>query len=114
MRTSISFWRLVSGSTGALAISPFGVIVISTGILSGAQVATGSSGAFQTRSPPRSWNFSSLVPPSWSENSLKRFWPPTNPKLRSEEHTSELQSRLHLVCRLLLEKKNTAHTLHTP
>src|SRR2546422_5471540 len=27
------------------------------------------------------------------------------PKDRSEEHTSELQSRLHLVCRLLLEKK---------
>src|SRR2546422_1615975 len=26
-------------------------------------------------------------------------------ELRSEEHTSELQSRLHLVCRLLLEKK---------
>src|SRR5687768_17842175 len=26
--------------------------------------------------------------------------------LRSEEHTSELQSRLHLVCRLLLENKN--------
>src|SRR2546422_6511118 len=26
---------------------------------------------------------------------------------RSEEHTSELQSRLHLVCRLLLEKKET-------
>src|SRR5687768_18288276 len=28
-----------------------------------------------------------------------------NVRLRSEEHTSELQSRLHLVCRLLLEKK---------
>src|SRR2546429_4275079 len=28
---------------------------------------------------------------------------------RSEEHTSELQSRLHLVCRLLLEKKKTCH-----
>src|SRR2546429_2446356 len=28
--------------------------------------------------------------------------------LRSEEHTSELQSRLHLVCRLLLEKKKKA------
>src|SRR2546422_3962953 len=27
------------------------------------------------------------------------------PRVRSEEHTSELQSRLHLVCRLLLEKK---------
>src|SRR2546422_8392580 len=30
--------------------------------------------------------------------------------LRSEEHTSELQSRLHLVCRLLLEKKKPAPT----
>src|SRR2546429_6611440 len=28
-------------------------------------------------------------------------------RTRSEEHTSELQSRLHLVCRLLLEKKKT-------
>src|SRR2546422_3199451 len=28
---------------------------------------------------------------------------------RSEEHTSELQSRLHLVCRLLLEKKKNKH-----
>src|SRR2546429_6662948 len=32
---------------------------------------------------------------------------------RSEEHTSELQSRLHLVCRLLLEKKKiNLHVLH--
>src|SRR2546429_7281244 len=30
---------------------------------------------------------------------------------RSEEHTSELQSRLHLVCRLLLEKKKTISSL---
>src|SRR2546422_7148905 len=30
----------------------------------------------------------------------------TAKEARSEEHTSELQSRLHLVCRLLLEKKN--------
>src|SRR2546422_2942710 len=29
--------------------------------------------------------------------------------LRSEEHTSELQSRLHLVCRLLLEKKKNKY-----
>src|SRR5205809_5020755 len=41
--------------------------------------------------------------------------------LRSEEHTSELQSRLHLVCRLLLEKKKQrlssrrpSRTLHRP
>src|SRR5689334_24237153 len=31
---------------------------------------------------------------------------PLRPPLRSEEHTSELQSQFHLVCRLLLEKKN--------
>src|SRR2546422_11568396 len=31
------------------------------------------------------------------------------PVVRSEEHTSELQSRLHLVCRLLLEKKKKKH-----
>src|SRR2546429_6733553 len=30
---------------------------------------------------------------------------------RSEEHTSELQSRLHLVCRLLLEKKKKSDTI---
>src|SRR2546421_4008692 len=31
---------------------------------------------------------------------------------RSEEHTSELQSRSDLVCRLLLEKKKRKHTIH--
>src|SRR2546422_3381748 len=35
--------------------------------------------------------------------SLERY---SQAVMRSEEHTSELQSRLHLVCRLLLEKKN--------
>src|SRR3712207_7362259 len=33
-----------------------------------------------------------------------------NPAKRSEEHTSELQSRQYLVCRLLLEKKTKTHT----
>src|SRR2546429_6933287 len=33
---------------------------------------------------------------------------------RSEEHTSELQSRLHLVCRLLLEKKKTTSRVSLP
>src|SRR5260370_7334078 len=32
---------------------------------------------------------------------------------RSEEHTSELQSHLNLVCRLLLEKKKNTHTHRT-
>src|SRR5207253_10792955 len=39
---------------------------------------------------------------------IRCCWTPTGPpRLRSEEHTSELQSRGHLVCRLLLEKKKT-------
>src|SRR5260370_17046417 len=39
-----------------------------------------------------------------------------NPASRSEEHTSELQSHLNLVCRLLLEKKKIIphHCTHTP
>src|SRR3712207_7869442 len=35
-------------------------------------------------------------------------------RTRSEEHTSELQSRQYLVCRLLLEKKNTTTLPRTP
>src|SRR2546428_1493839 len=41
-----------------------------------------------------------------------RFGPVTDQ--RSEEHTSELQSRSDLVCRLLLEKKNTVDTRPSP
>src|SRR2546430_11082551 len=36
------------------------------------------------------------------------------PDRRSEEHTSELQSQSNLVCRLLLEKKNSKHSLSSP
>src|SRR5712675_974924 len=38
---------------------------------------------------------------------------PSTPS-RSEEHTSELQSRLQLVCRLLLEKKKQPHLISSP
>src|SRR5690625_6274766 len=38
---------------------------------------------------------------------LHRYQGASGKRLRSEEHTSELQSRGHLVCRLLLEKKKT-------
>src|SRR2546429_3943121 len=37
---------------------------------------------------------------------------PAGSGCRSEEHTSELQSRLHLVCRLLLEKKKKRPVYH--
>src|SRR2546429_1032901 len=43
--------------------------------------------------------------PSVGINSPANRPDPDGPGGRSEEHTSELQSRLHLVCRLLLEKK---------
>src|SRR5689334_25273993 len=43
----------------------------------------------------------------WSAPRSRNASRPENPSLlRSEEHTSELQSQFHLVCRLLLEKKN--------
>src|SRR5574337_844227 len=38
---------------------------------------------------------------------------PEHPKMRSEEHTSELQSPLNLVCRLLLEKKKSKTAIHS-
>src|SRR5947209_14014350 len=47
--------------------------------------------------PPARW--SPVAKPRWNLR-LVTTW-------RSEEHTSELQSRQYLVCRLLLEKKNT-------
>src|SRR3989449_1661047 len=52
----------------------------------------------------------------WHNNGHYEIWRatrgprgPGGPGGRSEEHTSELQSRLHLVCRLLLEKKKKDH-----
>src|SRR2546422_4560969 len=42
---------------------------------------------------------------SGRSESARRPGSPPGGSIRSEEHTSELQSRLHLVCRLLLEKK---------
>src|SRR3712207_7814323 len=46
---------------------------------------------------------------AWRMSALRRPQEPSSrPDLRSEEHTSELQSRQYLVCRLLLEKKKTS------
>src|SRR2546422_10236993 len=57
-------------------------------------------------SPPRTWM--SLWPIASTCGAPCCAMPASSPSFcttRSEEHTSELQSRLHLVCRLLLEKK---------
>src|SRR5207249_5638143 len=69
------------------------------------------------RRPPRSTPFptrrsSDLLPVSentlhlQTDNKLKKIQNFRFRTYRSEEHTSELQSRFDLVCRLLLEKKN--------
>src|SRR2546422_8399550 len=51
------------------------------------------------------------VPPTLLPSYRRQQPVPVN---RSEEHTSELQSRLHLVCRLLLEKKKKKNMNKTP
>src|SRR5689334_24044089 len=56
------------------------------------------------------------TPPSSASTSPRWSPPPSTASSstpRSEEHTSELQSQFHLVCRLLLEKKKQPST-HTP
>src|ERR1041385_9464221 len=71
------------------------------------------------RRPPRSTLFPYTTlfrSVSHASHMFGFLWHPDGKRLyaRSEEHTSELQSRLHLVCRLLLEKKtnqlNLAHS----
>src|SRR5437899_5068503 len=47
--------------------------------------------------------------PAYSDQTLLQQWLTIAGGVRSEEHTSELQSLRHLVCRLLLEKKNHDH-----
>src|SRR5207247_6893325 len=47
------------------------------------------------------------VKPGWAILNGRTVFALDDTKDRSEEHTSELQSRVDLVCRLLLEKKNT-------
>src|SRR5712675_3062963 len=63
------------------------------------------------RRPPRSTLFPyTTLFRSACSSPVTAWWRPAESgalAARSEEHTSELQSRLHLVCRLLLEKKKT-------
>src|SRR2546429_4974266 len=71
------------------------------------------------RRPPRSTLFplhdALPISPDWLKARTWRFRTCPRPVrgTRSEEHTSELQSRLHLVCRLLLEKKKIVNSRGT-
>src|SRR2546422_8597206 len=53
------------------------------------------------------------VRPNLPRRTANIAFPASEPSERSEEHTSELQSRLHIVCRLLLEKKKNKYQNHT-
>src|SRR5690606_41810978 len=65
-----------------------------------------SSPRLASRSPPE-YDRPAPVPPALPAHPLSpRVIPVERRADRSEEHTSELQSRENLVCRLLLEKKN--------
>mgnify|MGYP003353261603 CR=1 FL=1 len=55
------------------------------------------------------WPMSLFLTPDLKPFFGATYMPPDTRGRRSEEHTSELQSRLHLVCRLLLEKKKPAN-----
>src|SRR5205823_7455859 len=72
--------------------------------------ASSRSGDTSRNPTPRTvWSNSS----SAASCSLRRRLPTwTSTTLRSEEHTSELQSLAYLVCRLLLEKKKNTNTTH--
>src|SRR2546422_7940658 len=69
------------------------------------------------RSPPPSPSAASATSAPWASRNRIAYRTTCStirssckePARRSEEHTSELQSRLHLVCRLLLEKKKKNH-----
>src|SRR5690349_25080070 len=52
--------------------------------------------------------------PRWAGSPIGSAHPGGCPSWRSEEHTSELQSRRDLVCRLLLEKKKKEKNKHNP
>src|SRR5687768_17813771 len=54
---------------------------------------------------PMAFTMLQTVAPLRRPSSMAASVSAVSPDCRSEEHTSELQSRLHLVCRLLLEKK---------
>src|SRR5689334_23677532 len=72
----------------ALPISPFSGEEVRFAEYDGGRLATLRSRVRRQRSGPYGW------------------------RMRSEEHTSELQSQFHLVCRLLLDKKNKRHAAY--
>src|SRR5256884_1056791 len=99
--------------------TPSGALALKNGVIFRLEQVTAGLGG---NGPDNLFIYGGLLADEWRSGDTfvqrndmdQRLFDPTNTFLagpfRSEEHTSELQSRLHLVCRLLLEKKkNTQH-----
>src|SRR5690625_6734443 len=91
---------------------PFSIKRLSTAVLFAVTLGTASALSYAQSTPPAAPAAPEVVQPTDEE--LERYIGAAQKvaavaqeyQPRSEEHTSELQSRGHLVCRLLLEKKN--------
>src|SRR5690625_6720337 len=93
-----SWWTIIIWAnivSASLCTSSASVGEVLSVVSSAAVPAAGSSGAVSPL-PHAARERGSAIPPATAASRV----------LRSEEHTSELQSLGHLVCRLLLEKKN--------
>src|SRR5437899_8197233 len=91
---SISFWVFVRIALSCMSVRP------------NTEAALSIRRQFTSVPPPIAVRAARL----FEQPHLLDFHPPVH---RSEEHTSELQSLRHLVCRLLLEKKNCAFSQPT-
>src|SRR5258707_2200311 len=98
-----SFWR---PARWAASLQAFQTTLVVIGVSPVCQRLPGNSQALGLRCNPRqcSRSASSSFGLSITSRSLQNY------SRRSEEHTSELQSRQYLVCRLLLEIKKKTHT----
>src|SRR3712207_7283978 len=76
-----------------------------------ARPARARSSLKRTDANPPPWARAAARPWRSSVSALPLGTHPTENRFRSEEHTSELQSRQYLVCRLLLEKKTSSSPL---
>src|SRR5687768_18369228 len=92
MLADIYLFFNVTATTEIYTLSLHDALPISAGRQDAGHAASNRGAAFQHRASRQLLH--------------SQFLPCDIGDVRSEEHTSELQSRLHLVCRLLLEKKN--------
>src|SRR2546422_4005607 len=108
---SVTFARIPSAASRRTAIIPASIIGILTTMLSA--ILASSVPSFTIPSVSTATTSADTGPSTSEQISFSTSRGSRSPAcfesreglVRSEEHTSELQSRLHLVCRLLLEKK---------